>query len=79
MATGSDGEAVLEMLYTSSKCRRRHVATALMLHIKQALIPRGAVRMRVTAQRSNRPAMGLFEKLEFRWVGTAKIYPGLEL
>ncbi|MCL2545040.1 MAG: hypothetical protein FWE77_03885, partial [Clostridia bacterium] len=29
MATGSDGEAVLEMLYTLPKWRRHHVATAL--------------------------------------------------
>ena len=79
MATGGDGEAVLEMLYTLPKWRRHHVATALMFHVKEALAQRGAVNMRILAPRSNKPAMGLFEKLRFKWVSTAKIYPGRDL
>jgi len=79
MVTGSDGEAVLEMLYTLPKWRRHHVATALMFHLKEALDQRGAVSLRILAPRSNAPAMGLFQKLRFQWVCTAKIYPSLEL
>lgn len=79
MVTGSDGEAALEMLYTLPKWRRHHVATALMFHVKEALAQRGAVNMRILAQRSNQPAMGLFQKIRFRWIYTAKIYPSLDL
>jgi len=79
MVTGGDGEAVLEMLYTLPKWRRHHVATALMLHTKEALAKRGAVTLRVLAQRSNRPAVGLLQKLQFRWINTVKICPSVDL
>jgi len=79
MATGSDGEAVLEMLYTLPKWRRHHVATALMFHLKEVLAQHGAVTLRALAPRSNNPAVGLFKKLRFQWGGTVKIYPTLDL
>lgn len=79
MATGSDGEAVLEMLYTMPAWRRHHVATALMLHIKEQLSKRGAVNMRVQASRSNAPAMGILENLRFKWLYTLQIYPSIDL
>jgi len=79
MATGGDGEAVLEMLYTLPKWRRHHVATALMFRLKEALALRGAAQMRILAPRSNEAAMGLFKKLRFQWDSTVKIYPTLDL
>jgi ribosomal protein S18 acetylase RimI-like enzyme len=77
MATGADGEAVLEMLYTLPTWRRHHAATALLLHIKAHLAQHGAKALRVHAQRSNMPAMGLLQKLKFRWVNTIALYPTL--
>jgi ribosomal protein S18 acetylase RimI-like enzyme len=79
MATGADGEAALEMLYTLPAWRRRHVATALMFHIKAQLAQRGATTLRVQAQRSNLPAMCLLQKLKFRWINTLRVYPTLYL
>jgi|GEM_PF-995901 len=79
MATGSDGEAVLEMLYTLPKWRRHHVATALMFHIKEVLSQRGATKLRILTPRSNEAAVGLLKKLRFQWGGTVKIYPTLDL
>ncbi len=79
MVTGSDGEAALEMLYTLPKWRRHHVATALMLHMKDILAQRGAGTLRVLGQRSNKPVIGMLQKLQFRWIYTAKIYPSMNL
>ncbi len=79
MATGSDGEASLEMLYTLPAWRRHHVATALLLHVKETLAQRGAHSLRIQAQRSNRPAIGLMQKLKVKWMYTLRIYPTIKI
>ncbi len=79
MATGADGEAVLEMLYTVPAWRRHHIATALLLYTKEQLSKRGAVTLRAQAPRSNTPAMGLFQNLHFQWLYTLQIYPSITL
>jgi ribosomal protein S18 acetylase RimI-like enzyme len=79
MATGAEGEAVLEMLYTLPEWRRRHVATALMLHLREVLARRGATTLRVQSQRSNRASIRLLERLQFQWMHTLLIYPSMNL
>ncbi len=79
LLTGSDGEAVLEMLYVVPAWRRHHIGTAMLLHAKDILIQRGAVSMRVKAQRSNHAAIAMMQTQRFDWLDTVQVCPGMDI
>lgn len=79
LLSGSDGSAILEMLYTKPEWQRQGAASLLFAAAKEALRKRGAANIQVTAQRSNRPAVRLLQRNGFDWQHILQVMPGVDV
>ena len=70
LVTGTQAEAVLEMVCTEEKWRGRGVACALIEEASDRLLAQGVPYMRVNAVRRNAGAMRLFRSCGFDWIRT---------
>lgn len=70
LVTGTQAEAVLEMICTAEKWRGRGVASALIEEASDMLLAQQVPYMRSNAARRNASAMKLFKRCGFDWVRT---------
>lgn len=70
LVTGTQAEAVLEMVCTAEKWRSRGVASALVDEAAEALLGLQVPYMRANAVRRNEGAMRLLRRCGFDWVRT---------
>lgn len=70
LVTGTQAEAVLEMVCTAQKWRGRGVASALIEEAAQTIWGQQVQYMRANAVRRNASAMKLFRRCGFDWIRT---------
>ena len=79
LVTGTEAEAVLEMVCVEEKWRGRGVASALIEEASEALLAKGVPFLRANAVRRNERAMRLFRKCGFDWIRTDSYLLGQNL